>query len=368
MSGGDNPTAEHEGASLMSLAPEPRPHSRHPARRLMLLALLLILALAVGWRAWSLTRTTTLPTATPKFTCTPADTHNQVLTSGSLTVKVLYGDVLRYVDDATRYPVGNLVALWTNDVLTPNPEFRSYMLTQQAQAVALSWASPDDFRCVVTDMERAHVGQMALQALEQSSAALSGPPATLDLVPWPISSNDSLLFDYVTGFSATGSIEVPCWEPVPSKRINSARAASQWVTYLPPAVFHEDVEVTRYALIGEPTAYATVQAFMITDGMADSFASARTHISLPWDHVFASAKQEQQIWTQIQPDLQAPGNYPQGNPVMLGDPAKGWPPDAGYTFGFHIVQDYLARHTNVSLAMLAGMSTATVFAGSGYTG
>jgi hypothetical protein len=55
----------------MSLAPEPRPHSRHPARRLMLLALLLILALAVGWRAWSLTRTTTLPTATPKFTCTP---------------------------------------------------------------------------------------------------------------------------------------------------------------------------------------------------------------------------------------------------------------------------------------------------------
>jgi uncharacterized protein YjaZ len=168
--------------------------------------------------------------------------------------------------------------------------------------------------------------------------------------------------------SGTGSIVVLCWEPVPSKRINSARAASQWATYLPPTVYHEDLEVTRYSLIGEPTAYATVQAFMITDGIADSFATAQTHVSLPWDHVFASAQQEQQIWTQVQPDSLAPGYSARGISVMFGDATKGWPPDTGYTFGFHIVQGYLARHPNVSFATLAGMSSATVYSGSGYTG
>jgi hypothetical protein len=133
--------------SLMSVAPEPHPHPRpHPlARRLLLLAVLLLLALPLGWRLWSLTRTSTLSTAAPTFTCTPADTRNQVLTSGSLTVKVPYGDVLHYVDDAIRHPFGNLVTFWTN---------------AQALALTLGSATPDDFRCVVTDMERAHVGQL----------------------------------------------------------------------------------------------------------------------------------------------------------------------------------------------------------------
>jgi hypothetical protein len=341
----------------MSITPASHPHPRHPARRVVLLALLLILALALGWRTWPLIHATARPTVTPKFTCTPADTHNQVLTSGSLTVKAPYGDVLHYVDDATSHPTGDLVTFWTNDIVTSNPEMRGFEPPAQVMAAILGSATPDDFRCVVTDMERANVGQIALQALEQSSAALSGPAATLDLVPEPISSNDFSPFNYVSGYSATGSIEAPCWEPAPSKRINSARAASQWATCIPPAAYHEDLEVTRYALIGEPTAYATVQAFMVTDGMADSFATAKTHVSLPWDHVFASTQEEQQIWTQIQPDLLAPGNYPQGNPMMFADPAKGWPTDTGYTFGFHIVQDYLARHHNVSFSALAGMTT-----------
>jgi Predicted Zn-dependent protease (DUF2268) len=361
--------------SLMSRAPapRPRPHPRPLARRLTLLAALLLLALALGSCSWPLTRTTPLSTATPTlpaFTCTPADTHNQVLTStsGSLTVNVPYGDVLRYVDDASRHPTGDFVTFWTNDVLTPNPDLYHEYPNAQAWARTLGLATPDDFRCVVTDMERTNVGQLALQALEQSTAALSGPPATLEVVPVPISSAAFLPFNYLAGMSATGSIVVLCWEPGPSQRNNSDSAASQWATYLPPAVEHEDLEVSRYALIGEPAAYATVQAFMVTDGMADSFATAQTHVSLPWDHVFTSTQQEQQIWTQIRPELSAPGTSAEARLVMFGAATKGWPPDTGYTIGFHIVQDYLARHPTVSLASLAGLSAAAVFAGSGYTG
>jgi hypothetical protein len=217
-------------------------------------------------------------------------------------------------------------------------------------------------------MERAYDGQLALRALEQSTAALSGPAATLDLVPVPISSDAFLPFNYITAASATGSMEVVCWEPVPSKRFNSSRAASQWATYLPPSVSSGDLTVSRNARIGEPAAYATLQALMVTDGMADAFATAETHVSLPWDHVFTSTQQEQQTWTQIQPELSAPSRSSQTASVMFGDATKGWPPYTGYTIGFHIVQDYLARHPTVSFATLAGMSAATVFAGSGYTG
>ena len=310
-------------------------------------------------------------TATPTFTCTPADAHNQVLTSGSLTVKVPYGDVLHYVDDATRHPSGNLVTFWTNDVVTPNPDLHNEYPNAQALALTLGSATPDDFRCVVADMERAHVGQLALQALEQSTAVLSGPAVTLDVLPLPTSSDAFPPFNYVAETPTTVAL---CWEPMPSKRINSGRAASQWATYLPPTVSLEDLEVTRYARIGELTSYATLQAFMVTVGMADSFATAQTHVSLPWDHVFTSAQQEQQTWTQIQPELSAPGYAPQAGmspqaaSVMLGDSTKGWPPSTGYTIGFHIVQGYLARHPTVSFATLAGMSATSVFAGSGYTG
>jgi hypothetical protein len=193
----------------------------------------LIVTLAVGGCAWPLSQTSVQPTPAPKFTCTPADTHNQVLQSGSLTVKAPYGDVLRYVDDAVRHPDGDLFSFWTNDVLAPNPELRQYVPSQQALAVTLGSATPDDFRCVVTDMERANAGQIALQALEHSTALLSGPPATLDLLPVPIASSDFVLFNFFTGASELGSIEVLCWEPAPSKRINSATAASRWATYIP---------------------------------------------------------------------------------------------------------------------------------------
>lgn len=53
---------------------------------------------------------------------------------------------------------------------------------------------------------------------------------------------------------------------------------------------------------------------------------------------------------------------------MYGGASQGIPPDTGYTIGFHIVQGYLARHPGVSFPALAGMSTDTVFTGSGYNG
>jgi hypothetical protein len=240
------------------------------------------------------------------------------------------------------------------------------MPTAQALATILGSATPDDFRCVVADLERSNADQMALRALEQSTAALSGAPATLYLTPGPTASSTFPSFNFVAGASETGSIVVLCWEPSPSKRLQNY-VATQWATDIAPAVAHEDLEVTRYADIGFTTAYATVLANMVTDGIADSFATAQTHISQPWDNTFASPQQEQQIWSQIQPDL-ASGDSATRSAIMFGGGSQHFPPDTGYTIGFHIVQGYLARHPAVTFAQLAGLATATIYDGSGYTG
>src|SRR5258706_10377807 len=161
----------------MPRAQAPHPHPRQLDRRVVLLAPLLFVALVVGGCALPLSRTTTTPTLTPTFTCTPPDTHDQVLRSGALIVKAPYGDVLHYVDDATTHPYGDLVTFWTNDVLAPNPELQQYVPNRQALAVALGSSTPDDFRCVVTDMERAGVPPAPRRAAARGRASAGSPGA-----------------------------------------------------------------------------------------------------------------------------------------------------------------------------------------------
>jgi hypothetical protein len=292
------------------------------------------------------------------------------LAAGTLTVHSLYAEVLRYVDDATSHPHADRVNLWDDDVLAQATELYNFpsaftVGNRQVEERILSSASPDDFRCVVTDMERAGVGQIALQALERDTVVLSGPPTMLGLLPWPLSTPFPEL-NLVGGTSSTGSIAVQLWESAPTSR-TATTISAQWARYIPAAVTHEDLEVVRYDRIGLSTAYATLLAHMVTDGLADSFATAQTQLRLSWDNVLSS-QQEQQIWQQIQPDLLTAGSLAQQSAVMFGDATQGFPPDTGYTIGFHIVQGYLARHPGISFSTLAGLSTAAIFDGSGYTG
>jgi len=213
-------------------------------------------------------------------------------------------------------------------------------------------------------MEAADVGQQAMRALQQDASLLSGPATTVYLLPWPASTPFPEL-NAVTGYSGIGAFMLKLWEPAPSAR-TATTIAAQWARYIPAMVAHEELEVVRYDRIGFQTAYATLLAYMVTDGMADSFATAQTHLHLSWDDVL-TAQQEQWIWRQIQPKL-ASGSLAEQDVVMFGDETQGLPPDTGYTIGFHIVQGYLARHPDTSFATLAGLDTQSIFAGSGYTG
>lgn len=345
------------------------PRRRQPARLVAMLAWFLVVLTGTGC-ALPVLRPTALSTATPAYTCTPAQTRDEVLTVGTLTVRSLYAEVLRYVDDATSHPHADRVTLWIDDVLAQATELYNFPFAfalgnRQVEERILSSASPDDLRCVVTDMERAGVGQLALQALERDTAVLSGPPTMLDLLPWPLSTPFPEL-NLVGGTFSTGSIAIQLWESAPTSR-TATTISAQWARYIPAAVAHEDLEVLRYDRIGYYTAYVDLLANMVTDGMADSFATAQTQLMLSWDNVL-SPQQEQQIWQRIQPDLLTTGSLAQMTAVMFGDATQGFPPDTGYTIGFHIVQGYLARHPGAAFSTLAGLSTAAIFDGSGYMG
>jgi hypothetical protein len=329
---------------------------RHPGLLVTGLAVVLA-ALTVGACA--------IPTgrSTVRYSCATAKASDPVLTSGKVTVRPLYAEVLKYVNDTTTQPNADRFALWSTDVHGTSG-LPSGFFANQADGRLLTSMTAQDLRCIVADMQRADVGGVALRAAEQDTAQLSGPPTTLYLLPFWWGSPISQL-NITAGFSDSNVALLTLWEPSsPSSRQDAASIGADWARSIPDLTAHECFEVARYAQIGVGPAYVNLLANLVTDGLADSFASAQTHVSQPWDNTL-TPQEERTIWGYIQPHLR---DQSEQDAVMLGGGAFNFPAYTGYTIGFHIVQGYLARHPGVSFPALAGMSTDTVFAGSGYNG
>jgi hypothetical protein len=335
---------------------------RHPGLLVTGLAAILA-ALTVGACAIPTGRSTVRSTPTPQDSCAAARASDPVLTSGNVTVRPLYAEVLKYVNDATTQPGADRFSLWSTNVHGTSG-LPSGFFANQADDRLLASMTAQDLRCIVADMQRADVGGVALRAAEQDTALLSGPLTTLYLLPFWWGSPIPHL-NITAGFSDSNVVLLTLWEPSsPSSRQDAASIGADWARSIPDLTAHECFEVARYARIGVGPAYVNLLANMVTDGMADSFASAQTHVSQPWDNTL-TPQEERTTWDFIQPHLL---DQSEQDAVMLGGGAFNFPAYTGYTIGFHIVQGYLARHPGVSFPALAGMSTDTVFAGSGYNG
>ncbi len=281
-------------------------------------------------------------------------------TTGQFTVQPLYAEALNYANDAASQPASQRADLWEKDVLYPYPPMNDIFsenfgsIDQWAQA--LGSKDPNEFRCVVLDMQTAHIEQKALVTLQAAAKQVPGPHTLAYLVPW--------YDEHIGGASQEQSLLIPVWENDPLNRTLARDGSSDW-PFIAFALDHEYLEVARYDRLGSVSnAYLTLLDNMVTDGMADNFAAHMT--GQPIERGMDPAT-EAALWAKYKPTINQYGN-PNQEAVMLGDPANGIPDAAGYQIGDHIVADYLARHPNVTFDQLASMDANTIYAGSGYDG
>jgi hypothetical protein len=270
-------------------------------------------------------------------------------------------EALNYAGDAEGQPTSQRVQFWAKDVLTPYPPMDD-IFTEAVGGIdqwgqSLNTIDPNAFRCVVMDMQRAHVAEQALAALQAAAKQVPGPQTRAYLVPW----NTSKFY----GASQEQSLIIPFWENDPLNRLLPRNASQDWF-YMVFALDHEYFEVARYDRLGSVTnAYLTLLDNMVTDGLADNFAAHMTNgPSQDWG---ISPGEEASLWAQFKPTMNDYGN-PNEQAQMLGDPAHGIPDAAGYAIGDHIVAGYLARNPGVTFDQLAAMDAQTIYAGSGYNG
>jgi hypothetical protein len=280
--------------------------------------------------------------------------------TGQFTVQPLYAEVLNYAKDAAKQPSSQRANLWEKDVLYPYPPmndiFSENFGTMDQWAQTLNAKDPDAFRCVVLDMQTAHIEQKALVALQAAARQVPGPHTLAYLVPW---------YDLqIGGASQEQSLLIPVWENNPLNRTLAHDGSIDW-TFIEFALDHEYLEVARYDRLGSVSnAYLTLLDNMVTDGMADNFAAHMT--GQPLERGMDPAT-EAALWAKYKPTINQYAN-PNQEAVMLGDPANGIPDGAGYQIGDHIVTGYLTRHPNVTFNQLASMDATEILAGSGYNG
>lgn len=310
--------------------------------------------------------------------CASAPLSDATITGGHLgqfVIQPLYGDVLRYARDAAQQPVGTRGTIWMRDVVG-DPALSVLHYSFYYEVTAAGWqpmllrADPAAFACVAADMQHAGVEHLTLDALSAASQVLPGPSSiAVYIIPTTgITATSALWPTYtMTGDSFSDQIYLDGWEPDPLDRTALHDAvASHWSYSVPWAADHEYFEVVRYADIGLKVAYQSLLAHLVTDGMAESFAASQTGRDSFADHLL-TPQQEQSLWQSIVPTMRQLSTQDQQSAVMFGDGAQ-IPVDAGYSIGYHMVQDYLSRHPGTSWAALAALSADSVLAGSGYAG
>ncbi len=280
--------------------------------------------------------------------------------TGQFTVQPIYAEALSYATDAQGQSTSQRVQIWAKDVLAPYPAmndiFSNAVGGVDEWGKSLGSIDPNAYRCVVLDMQTAHVEQQALAALQAAAKQVPGPHTVAYLVPW----NTTRFY----GASGEQSLMIPFWENDPLNRLLPRDSSHDWF-YMVGALDHEYMEVARYERIGSlDNAYSTLLDNMVVDGMADDFAAHMTGQQIDWGIDPAT---EASLWAQFKPTVTEYAN-PNQEAQMLGDPSHGIPNAAGYQIGDHIVADYLARHPNVTFNQLAGMDANVIYAGSGYNG
>src|SRR5260370_18864554 len=116
----------------------------------------------------------------PQDSCAAARASDPVLTSGNVTVRPLYAEVLQYVNDATTQPNADRFSLWSTDVHGTSGLPSGFFANEADRRLLISMTA-QDLRCIVAAMERAHVVGVSPRAAQPDIALPPGPPNTLHI-------------------------------------------------------------------------------------------------------------------------------------------------------------------------------------------
>ena len=205
----------------------------------------------------------------------------------------------------------------------------------------------------ISAIEDANIEQIIEEALRKSSVKLPGPDTTVCI----FAIDPDLSWERmhgVTGFTAgAGKIWI---------QLSPEKEWLDWIPYTIAHEYHHSVWTHQYFKWFKKF---TLLDYLIFEGRADSFAHLIYPDKIaPWTTAISSYQETRQ-WEKISEDLEITDLEKQRK-YMFGDRSDSIPIWTGYTIGFHIVQQFLENHPEMSIEEWTGMNAREIFEASGY--
>lgn len=136
----------------------------------------------------------------------------------------------------------------------------------------------------------------------------------------------------------------------------------EWINYTLAHEFHHSVWTEQHYDENEP--FHLID-YLVFEGRADAFArQLYPELTAPWTDALG-AEEEIIQWETIQKILKAT-SYQTQRDYMFGNQGRDIPLWTGYTIGFHIVQEFIETHPEVSVEEWTAMEAMDILEQSGY--
>ncbi len=282
--------------------------------------------------------------------CSPADVR----------IVLGYEGMGRYVAAAQASPEPDLAALFQEHVVEPiweacaaGAELESYVAPMLSQPIV----DLDGLDRAVDALTESDTRAVVEEAVERAARALPGPATTVCV--FAVDPLWTWIRDDMSGVSGVTPGAGRVWIQIYPE--------GDWQVEIGPAVAHEYHHSVRMALMQEPIAETNLIGGMVLEGMADSFVRVLypDRALDPWTDAL-TPEQETAAWEVMQPYLETTG-IDTVDSFLFGsrDDVPRW---AGYTIGFHIVQAFLQRNPEASVASWTPLDSREILTRSGYSG
>lgn len=205
--------------------------------------------------------------------------------------------------------------------------------------------SADEREAQAANFDRSAFVQIATDAWRHANAALPQGPVLLcvDLAP----ATDAFTRDVMGGVAGVTAGR--------GRIILRVHPDADWQAALPYALAHEMHHSYWLTDHFDPAAAFTLGDYMVLEGRADYFAGTLFEYPAPWTMALDAAAYET-AWRMVSRNLSAT-DWATLEASMFGSPQAGLPMWAGYTIGYRLVRDRMAREPTLDLKAMTAAPT-----------